>query len=83
MRVRFLRGTALGGVGNDAHPGDERDLPDAQARLLIAAGRAVALAAEPPPLQQALDAVAQAQAAMVAPTPAAASARRPRKGKDT
>lgn len=83
MRVRFLRGTALGGVGNDAHPGDERDLPAPQATAFIAAGRAVAVAAEPPPLQQALDALAQAQAAMVAPTPAAAPARRPRKGKDT
>lgn len=84
MRVRFLRGTALGGVGNDAHPGDERNLPEPQAQAFIAAGRAVAVATqEPPPLQQALDAVAQAQAAMVAPTPAAAPARRPRKGKDT
>lgn len=82
MRVRFLRGTALGGVGNDAHPGDERDLPAPQAHALIAAGRAVAVAGEPPPLQQALDALAQAQAAMVAPTPAAAPARRPRKAKD-
>lgn len=42
MRVRFLRGTALGGIGNDAMPGAERDLPDAQAAALIAAGRAVA-----------------------------------------
>lgn len=83
MRVRFLRGTALGGVGNDAHPGDERDLPDAQARALIAAGRAAALAADPPPLQQALDAVAQAQAAMVAPTLDAAPARRHRNRKGT
>lgn len=40
MRVQFLRGTALGGVGNDAHPGDERDLPEWQARQYIAAGRA-------------------------------------------
>jgi hypothetical protein len=44
MRVRFLRGTALGGIGNDATPGDERDVPDAQARQLIGAGRAVAVA---------------------------------------
>jgi hypothetical protein len=49
MRVRFLRGTALGGVGNDAAPGDERDLPDAQARPLIAQGRAVEVATPAPP----------------------------------
>lgn len=42
-RVRFLRGTALGGVGNDAFPGDLRDLPDWQAAQLIAARRAVAV----------------------------------------
>lgn len=45
MRVRFLRGTALGGIGNDAAPGDEIDLPDTQAAQLVALGRAVALAA--------------------------------------
>lgn len=83
MRVRFLRGTALGGVGNDAHPGDERELTAPQAQALIAAGRAVEVPTASSPLQQALDAVAQAQAAMVAPTTAAAPARRPRKGKDT
>lgn len=49
MRVRFLRGTALGGIGNDAAPGDERDLPDAQATVLIAIGRAVAVPALPAP----------------------------------
>lgn len=41
MRVRFIRGTALGGIGNDAAPGDERDLPDDQATRLVSAGRAV------------------------------------------
>ncbi len=53
MRVRFIRGTALGGIGNDAAPGDERDLPDTQAAQLIATGRAVPVAnlpeAETPP----------------------------------
>lgn len=48
MRVRFLRGTALGGIGNDAAPGDEIDLPDTQAAQLVALGRAVALAAVAP-----------------------------------
>jgi hypothetical protein len=48
MRVRFLRGTGLGGIGNDACPGDLRDLPDAQAAQLIALGRAV-MAAEAAP----------------------------------
>jgi hypothetical protein len=42
MKVTFLRGTALGGIGNDAYPGDVRDLPDARALSLIAQGRAVA-----------------------------------------
>lgn len=46
--VRFLRGTALGGVGNDAAPGDVRDLPDAVASAFVAAGRAIALTALPP-----------------------------------
>jgi hypothetical protein len=41
IRVRFLRGTALGGIGNDAYPGDERDLSDTQAAHYIASGRAV------------------------------------------
>ena len=44
MRVRFLRGTALGGVDNDAYPGDVRDLPSPRAVELISMGRAVALA---------------------------------------
>jgi hypothetical protein len=49
-RVLFLRGTALGGVGNDAYPGDIRDLPDVQASLYVAQGRAViAVDAVPPP----------------------------------
>lgn len=47
-RVRFLRGTGLGGIGNDAAPGDERDLPDAQAAQLIALGRAAEVPAVPP-----------------------------------
>lgn len=46
LRVRFLRGTALGGVGNDAFPGDERELPAAQATAFVAAGRAVLVAAQ-------------------------------------
>lgn len=44
MHVSFTRGTALGGVGNDALPGDVRELPDAQAQRLVAAGRAVPVA---------------------------------------
>jgi len=42
MKITFTRGTALGGIGNDAHPGDVRDLPDARALSLVAQGRAVA-----------------------------------------
>lgn len=42
MKITFIRGTGLGGIGNDAFPGDVRDLPDAQAKQLIAQGRAVA-----------------------------------------
>lgn len=42
MNVTFIRGTALGGVGNDANPGDVRNLPDQQANDLIRKGRAVA-----------------------------------------
>lgn len=42
MKITFTRGTALGGIGNDAYPGDVRDLPDAKAQSLIAQGRAVA-----------------------------------------
>jgi hypothetical protein len=48
MRVRFLRGTALGGVGNDACPGEVRDLPNGQAASLVALGRAVAEPEAPP-----------------------------------
>jgi hypothetical protein len=40
MLIRFIRGTALGGVGNDAQPGAVCDLPAAQARSLIKQGRA-------------------------------------------
>lgn len=72
MRVRFLRGTALGGVGNDAYPGDELDLPGALAASLVAAGRAIEIpaSAAPSPLDQALDAVEQVQHAMAASAPA-------------
>lgn len=41
MLVKFTRGTALGGVGNDAHPGDVRELPEAQAMRFVADGRAI------------------------------------------
>lgn len=44
--VRILRGTALGGVGNDVYPGETLTLPDGQALALIAAGRAVEADAE-------------------------------------
>lgn len=70
MRVRILRGTALGGVGNDAYPGEVRDIPAAQAAALVAAGRAQALPDEPADLVHALNAVQEAQHAMVAPAPA-------------
>jgi hypothetical protein len=43
IRVRILRGTALGGIGNDATPGETREFTDANALALIAAGRAVRL----------------------------------------
>ncbi len=46
MRVKFIRGTALGGIGNDAVPGDVRDLPDQPARAYLIAGRAVQVPAE-------------------------------------
>lgn len=46
MRVQFIRGTALGGIGNDVIPGDVRDLPDQQARAYLIAGRAVQVPAE-------------------------------------
>lgn len=48
MLIRFIRGTALGGVGNDAAPGDVCELSDAAARGLIAEGRAE-LAPNAPP----------------------------------
>lgn len=79
MRVRFLRGTALGGVNNDANPGDVRDLPDSQAAGFVAAGRAVVVLEEPGSLKNAIDAVAQAHAAMVAPAAPAAAPKRTRK----
>ena len=37
VRVRCVQGIALGG-GRDIHPGDEVDLPEAEARALIARG---------------------------------------------
>lgn len=46
MRLLFLRGTALGGLGNDAAPGEQRDIPEPQAQALIARGRAVAIHAD-------------------------------------
>ena len=49
MKITFLRGTCLGGVGNDANPGDVRDLPEARANELIRLGRAVAGAAQKKP----------------------------------
>lgn len=50
VTVQFLRGTGLGGIGNDAHPGDRMTLPEGQAQALIAAGRAVPVA-DPAPEQ--------------------------------
>lgn len=87
MRVRFVRGTSLGGVNNDANPGDVRDLPDSQATAFVAAGRAVVVAEEPASLKNAIDAVAQAHAAMVAssttpPAPAPATKRARARSKD-
>ena len=76
MRVKFLRGTALGGIGNDASPGDERDLPDHQALVFIAQGRAAALSVSLPPAPT-LDAPA---ATLDAPDPAPKTQRKP-KGK--
>lgn len=81
MRVRFVRGTALGGVGNDAYPGDVRDLPAALAATLVADGRAEPLPDEPPALLQALDAVQQAHAAMVTPSPDTATPTPPRRAR--
>jgi hypothetical protein len=68
VRVRFLRGTALGGVGNDAAPGDVRELPTAAAELLIAAGRAQELA-DAHAGQPADTAPAPATSAVQAPAP--------------
>lgn len=39
MKVRALRGFCLGGIGNDAQPGDLLDLPDTQARELMQRGK--------------------------------------------
>lgn len=74
VRVRFLRGTALGGVGNDAAPGDVLELPTASAELLIAAGRAQPLPEMAEVTQAALD---SASPAVQAPAP-----RRARKSSD-
>lgn len=46
MLIKFTRGTALGGVGNDAEPGAVCDLPAAQAQALIQQGRACAVPAQ-------------------------------------
>lgn len=51
MKITFIRGTALGGVGNDAYPGDVRDIPEVQARQFIAQGRAVAGGIEKKPAE--------------------------------
>lgn len=48
MLIKFTRGTALGGSGNDAEPGDVCELPTAQALALIQQGRACAVAAPAP-----------------------------------
>ena len=56
-RIRFTRGTALGGIGNDVAPGDERDLPDGEAHRFVLAGRAVLLANLDTPLVPAAPAV--------------------------
>jgi hypothetical protein len=50
IEVEILRGTSLGGIGNDVYPGDRVSLPEPQAQALIAAGRA-RLAATPKPAQ--------------------------------
>lgn len=57
MRIKFLRGTGLGGIGNDAQPGDVRELDDGLARSLIAAGRAEPApdADEPAPVAESAD----------------------------
>lgn len=54
-RVRFIRGTALGGIGNDAAPGDERDLPAAQAASLVALGRVEIVPAASAPATPVMD----------------------------
>lgn len=48
MLVKFLRGTALGGIGNDAAPGDVLELPDPQARAYLLAGRVIQVPAAVP-----------------------------------
>lgn len=48
MLVQFLRGTALGGIGNDAVPGDVIELPDPQARAYLLAGRVIQVPATAP-----------------------------------
>ena len=57
VTIRFIRGTALGGIGNDAAPGDVRTLPEAEAIRLVSSGRAVVLAepATPITIDAALD----------------------------
>ena len=65
MKITFTRGTALGGIGNDAYPGDVRDLPDIRAQGLIAQGRAVAgdISPKKPSAKPAAKAVREAPAA--------------------
>ncbi len=48
QRVVITRGTCLGGVGNDAYPGQLLELPAAQAAALVAAGRAAPAPAQAP-----------------------------------
>ncbi|MBZ0106140.1 MAG: hypothetical protein K8H84_10970 [Sulfuricella denitrificans] len=45
MKVKAIRGFCLGGIGNDAHPGDLLDLPDHTAAMLIQRGKVVAVVA--------------------------------------
>lgn len=55
MLVKFIRGTALGGIGNDAAPGDVMELPDPQARAYLLAGRVIEVPAAAPGATPAAD----------------------------
>jgi len=81
MRVQFLRGTALGGIGNDAYPGDVRDLPEWQARQYIATGRARMATEDPQPQREAAPAAPAASAAAQAAEAAPRARNSTRKGK--